>query len=172
MLPKCRSLVRGIRAKRLMTVTEVLTVKCTMLSSNRADNIIPMTRILTRMLSRLLPLSLALITFTCARAQTWRLVWSDEFNGPANSLPSEADWNFVRGWGPKGNHAIQSYCRPTDNDGPCDSKTHPNLLLDGNGNLVLTAIHNGQLWSSARLNTAGKHTILYGRVAARLRLEH
>jgi beta-glucanase (GH16 family) len=121
------------------------------------------------MLSRLL--FLTLFTLTSARAQTWHLVWSDEFNGPANSLPSSADWNFVRGWGPKGNHEIQFYCRPNDNDGPCDSKTHSNLAEDGNGNLVLTAIHSGQLWSSARLNTQGKHSILYGRVEARLRME-
>ncbi len=107
------------------------------------------------MFSRLL-LAFTLFAFTSARAQTWHLVWSDEFNGPANSLPSESDWNFVRGWGPRGNHEIQFYCRPTDNDGPCDSKTHPNLAEDGNGNLVLTAIHSGQLWSSARLNTAGQ----------------
>jgi beta-glucanase (GH16 family) len=126
---------------------------------------------MTPMLSRLTLLALTSVSFTSARAQSWHLVWSDEFNGPANSLPSESDWNFVRGWGPKGNHEIQFYCRPTDNDGPCESKTHPNLLLDGKGNLVLTAIHNGQLWSSGRLNTAGKHTILYGRVEARLRME-
>jgi beta-glucanase (GH16 family) len=103
--------------------------------------------------------------------QPWRLVWSDEFNGPANSLPSSADWNFVRGWGPKGNHEIQFYCRPEDNDGPCNSHTHPSLYEDGDGHLVLTAIHDGQRWSSARLNTQGKHTILYGRVEARLRME-
>ncbi len=136
----------------------------------RADTIIQMTQILTRTLSRLF-LALTLFAATFARAQTWHLLWSDEFNGPANSLPSESDWNFVRGWGPRGNHEIQFYCRPTDDDGPCDSKTHPNLAEDGNGNLVLTAIHSGQLWSSARLNTAGKHTLLYGRVEARLRME-
>jgi len=127
-------------------------------------------RILVGTRSHLL-LVFAFFAFTSAHAQTWHLVWSDEFNGPANSLPSSADWNFVRGWGPKGNHEIQFYCRPEDNDGPCDSKTHPNLFEDGNGNLVLTAIHDGQRWSSARLNTQDKHTILYGRVEARLRME-
>jgi len=128
---------------------------------------------MTRTLSRLFPLGLlTLLALTSAHAQKpWHLVWSDEFNGPANSLPSESDWNFVRGWGAKGNHEIQFYCRPTDDDGPCDSKTHPNLFEDGDGHLVLTAIHDGQRWSSARLNTAGKHTILYGRVEARLRME-
>ena len=105
-----------------------------------------------------------------APAQSWRLVWSDEFNGPANSVPSTADWNFVRGWGPKGNHEIQFYCRPTDNDGPCDS-AHPNATLDGQGHLLIEPRHPDQLWSSARLNTKGKHAILYGRIEARLRME-
>lgn len=120
------------------------------------------------MLSRLLLLTF--LSLTAARAQTLHLVWSDEFNGPAGSLPSSADWNFVRGWGPKGNHEIQFYCRPADNDGPCDKAT-PNLYEDGDGHLVLKAIHTGQLWSSARLNTQNHHTILYGRVEARLRME-
>jgi beta-glucanase (GH16 family) len=115
-------------------------------------------------------LFLTLVITTSAHSQTWRLVWSDEFNGPANSLPSSADWNIVRGWGPKGNHEIQFYCQPTDDDGPCD-KSNPNLYEDGNGHLVVKAIHTGQLWSSARLNTQGKHAILYGRIEARLRME-
>ena len=128
-----------------------------------------MTRIVRGTLPSLF-FALALFGFTSAYAQTWHLVWSDEFNGPANSLPSESDWNFVRGWGAKGNHEIQFYCRPGDNDGPCNSKTHPNLYEDGSGNLVLTAIHDGQRWSSARLNTQDKHALLYGRVEARLRM--
>jgi beta-glucanase (GH16 family) len=115
-------------------------------------------------------LFLTLVITTSAHSQAWRLVWSDEFNGPANSLPSSADWNIVRGWGPKGNHEIQFYCQPTDNDGPCDN-SHPNLYEDGNGHLVIKAIHTGQLWSSARLNTQGKHAVLYGRIEARLRME-
>ncbi len=124
---------------------------------------------MTRLLSGLLGI-LLLSSASAAPAQTWHLVWSDEFNGPANSLPSESDWSFVRGWGPKGNHEIQFYCRPTDNDGPCD-RQHPNLYLDGQGHLVVQAIHTGQLWSSARLNTQNKHTVLYGRIEARLRME-
>jgi beta-glucanase (GH16 family) len=85
-------------------------------------------------------------------------------------VPSSSDWNFERGWGPKGNHEIEFYCRPADNDGPCDTQ-HPNAVLDGQGHLVIEAIHAGQLWSSARLNTQNHHTILYGRVEARLRME-
>src|SRR5947209_5562732 len=90
-----------------------------------------------------------LMMMPAARAQNWRLLWSDEFNGAAGSLPSAADWNFVQGWGPKGNHEIQWYCLPKEKDGPCEAGD-PNLFEDGDGHLVLKAIHNGQLWSSAR----------------------
>lgn len=116
----------------------------------------------------LLPAALA--AQTTPTTKPWHLIWSDEFNGPANSLPAATDWNFVRGWGSRGNHEIQFYCQPNDNDGPC-YKTKPNLYMDGEGHLVLKAIHSGQRWSSSRLNTQGKHTTLYGRVEARLRME-
>jgi beta-glucanase (GH16 family) len=120
---------------------------------------------------RLLPaLLLVLLSAASSAQKPWHLVWSDEFNGSAGSLPSASDWNFERGWGPKSNHEIEFYCQPTDNDGPCDTQ-HPNAVLDGQGHLVIQAIHTGQLWSSARLNTQGKHTVLYGRVEARLRME-
>ena len=121
---------------------------------------------------RSLALAIAAVVLSAfpVTAQSWHLIWSDEFNGPANSFPSAANWNFEHGWGPKGNHEIQWYCEPGHNDGPCESKD-PNAYLDGNGNLVLKAIHNNQRWSSARLNTMHKHSLLYGRVEARLRME-
>jgi beta-glucanase (GH16 family) len=119
---------------------------------------------------RLAVLVALLLLAPLSRAQNWHLLWSDEFNGAAGSLPSAADWNFVQGWGPKGNHEIQWYCLPKEKDGPCEA-SDPNLFEDGSGNLVLKAIHNGQLWSSARLNTMHKHSLLYGRVEARLRME-
>jgi beta-glucanase (GH16 family) len=113
---------------------------------------------------------LALLLAPLAHAQTWRPIWSDEFNGPKGSVPASADWNFVRGWGSNSNHEIQWYCQPGETDGPCDPD-HPNTYEDGEGHLVLEAIHTGQRWSSARLNTAGKNALLYGRVEARLRMQ-
>lgn len=103
-------------------------------------------------------------------AQGYRLVWSDEFNGAAGTVPQETDWNFEHGWGPKSNHEIQWYCLPGSDEGPCEAKD-PNLYEDGQGHLVVKAIHANQLWSSARINTAGKHAFLYGRVEARLKME-
>ena len=115
-------------------------------------------------------LALLLTLPQASPAPQWKLVWSDEFNGTANSLPASSDWNIIEGWGPNNNHEIQWYCRPGKDEGPCDPK-HPNLYEDGEGHLVLEAIHNGQRWSSARVETAHKHTLLYGRVEARMRIE-
>ena len=36
-------------------------------------------------------------------ASDWHLVWSDEFNGPANSAPDPAKWTFDLGGGGWGN---------------------------------------------------------------------
>jgi beta-glucanase (GH16 family) len=115
-------------------------------------------------------IGLLLLPLAASAQSPWKLIWSDEFNGPANSLPSRADWNFISGWGPNNNHEIQWYCQPASDDGPCDPKD-PNLYEDGDGHLVLVAIHNGQRWSSARLETEHKHTLLHGRIEARLRID-
>ena len=41
-----------------------------------------------------------------ADAQTWQLVWSDEFNGTSVNT---ANWNFETGGGGWGNHELQYY---------------------------------------------------------------
>lgn len=115
-------------------------------------------------------LALLLCPAVFMQAQSWQLTWSDEFNGPAKSLPAKSDWNVVSGPGPQANHEIQWYCPANSNQPPCDPNDL-NLHEDGEGHLVIKAIHNGQRWSSARLSTEEKHTILYGRVEARLRME-
>jgi beta-glucanase (GH16 family) len=104
----------------------------------------------------------------------WRLLWSDEFRGPAGRPPDprlfaydlgDGSANNIPGWG---NSELQYY---TD---------HPaNASTDGRGNLVITArTGDGSLacyygpcrYTSARLKTQGKREIGYGRVEARIRL--
>ena len=86
---------------------------------------------------------LALVLLGCGSlsAQTWTLVWSSEFNGPAGSAPNPAKWTYEtgnnNGWG---NQEQEYYCPPTDNTDPC-STTQPNIYEDGNGHLVIAAIH-------------------------------
>jgi beta-glucanase (GH16 family) len=93
---------------------------------------------------------------------TWNLVWSDEFDGPADAPPDPTKWSYEIGdWG-WGNKELQNYT---------DSPT--NGALDGNGNLVITAraeMSGMSAYSSARLTTKGHFSRAYGRFEARMRL--
>ncbi|QFZ17132.1 carbohydrate-binding protein [Saccharothrix syringae] len=79
----------------------------------------------------------------------WTLQWSDDFTGPANTLPSTQNWIFDLGHGYPGGPAnwgtgeIQNYTSSTDN-----------IKLDGAGNLRITALRDGSgNWTSARIET-------------------
>ncbi len=79
----------------------------------------------------------------------WTHVWSDDFNGSANSLPSSSNWIIDTGTSYPGGPAnwgtgeIQTYTNSTSN-----------VSLDGSGNLRITPLRNssGQ-WTSARIET-------------------
>ncbi len=101
-----------------------------------------------------------------ARPAGWTLVWSDEFDGPDNSPPDPAKWNFEtggRGWG---NNELETYTART-----------ANARLLG-GNLAITALRETYTGSdgvtreftSARLNTKGRFSQKYGRFEARIKL--
>jgi beta-glucanase (GH16 family) len=79
----------------------------------------------------------------------WTLAWSDDFNGPANTLPSGANWIFDTGHGYPGGPAnwgtgeIQNYTTSTSN-----------ISLDGTGNLRITPRRDAAgNWTSARIET-------------------
>ncbi|MEU7913120.1 glycoside hydrolase family 16 protein [Microbispora bryophytorum] len=78
----------------------------------------------------------------------WSLVWSDDFNGTAGTLPSSTNWiidtghAYSGGPGNWGTGEIQNYTSNT-----------ANLSLDGSGNLRITPIGSGQNWTSARIET-------------------
>ncbi|GIH26229.1 endo-1,3-beta-glucanase [Acrocarpospora phusangensis] len=78
----------------------------------------------------------------------WSLVWADDFNGSAGSLPSSANWQIDTGHGYPGGPGnwgtgeIQNY-----------TANPANLSLDGSGNLRITPIGSGQNWTSARIET-------------------
>jgi beta-glucanase (GH16 family) len=105
-----------------------------------------------------------------ASAQTnWTLVWSDEFSGPAGSAPSSSIWTFKHKGG-NANNELQVYCAPTDNDAPC-STSAPNIFEDGNGNLVIRAIHTASgTWTSGRMSTSHTQMPQYGRIEARIKI--
>ncbi|MFG2005548.1 glycoside hydrolase family 16 protein [Spirillospora sp. NPDC048911] len=79
----------------------------------------------------------------------WSLVWSDDFDGPANSLPSSSNWQIDTGHGYPGGPGnwgtgeIQRY-----------TADPANLSLDGGGNLRITPLRSGSgEWTSARIET-------------------
>src|ERR1039457_5925495 len=75
----------------------------------------------------------ALLAVCRAPAQTtWRLVWSDEFNGPVGTPPDPTKWNYdlgnYKGWG---NGEAETYTNSPNN-----------VYQDGNGNLVIHAFRD------------------------------
>lgn len=78
-----------------------------------------------------------------AFAQTaWRLVWSDEFDGTANSTPNPAKWTYDIGGGGWGNQELETY-----------TSLPENAHVDGRGNLVIRAAPTPSGYTSARLKT-------------------
>jgi beta-glucanase (GH16 family) len=97
----------------------------------------------------------------------YRLLWSDEFNGPAGAAPDPTKWAYETGGSGFGNGELQYYtARPI------------NGSLDGNGHLAITArreVYTGpdgvtRYYTSALLQTAGLFSTTYGWIQARIQL--
>jgi beta-glucanase (GH16 family) len=120
-------------------------------------------------LSAILVLGLWLLP-TAGHGQDWgRPVWSDEFDGPAGSLPDAARWTYDVG-DLHVNNELETYCSPAFTTAPCDAAS-PNAYKDGRGRLVIRGVRtrSGE-WTSARLKTQGLEEFQYGRVEANMRL--
>ena len=63
-------------------------------------------------------IALFLIFFAAVNAQPWTLVWSDEFNGAAESPVDSAKWVFDIGGGGWGNNELEYYTNSTRNASP------------------------------------------------------
>lgn len=104
----------------------------------------------------------------------WSLVWSDEFDAPAGTLPNPAYWTYeigdgtangIPGWG---NSELQYYTNSPEN-----------AATDGHGNLVITVkAADGSLqcyygpceYTSARLLSKERNEFAYGRIEARIQV--
>ena len=103
-------------------------------------------------------------------AQSWTLVWSDEFNASAGTYPDASKWTYDLGNSGFGNPEIENYCQPGSNTAPCVA-SQPNAYQDGSGNLVIQARRDSSgNWTSARLKTQGLYQFQYGKVEARMKL--
>jgi beta-glucanase (GH16 family) len=99
------------------------------------------------------------------QAPATRLVWGDDFNGPRGSPPSPRRWTYDVGgrWGY--GTELQYYTRRAQN-----------ASLDGHGHLVLQALRQTyrgpdgvqRQYTSARIKTQSRFTMLYGRAEARI----
>ncbi len=122
------------------------------------------------LLVALLPVASAPLT---AQAQTqtqgrpgWKLVWSDEFNGPDGTAPDPARWGFDLGGKGFGNHELETYT------------SAPANVEERSGNLVITARQQdltgadgiARHYTSSRLRTQGLFSQAYGRFETRMRL--
>jgi len=97
---------------------------------------------------------------------SWKLAWSDEFDGAAGQAPSPALWTAEIGTGPNGDGWGNGQLE-YDTDRP------ENVVLDGAGHLVLTARREsylGSAYTSARLKTQGKREQKFGRIEASIKL--
>ncbi len=114
-------------------------------------------------------LAISAVALAAQSGQGWHLVWSDEFNAPANIAPDPSRWNFDLGGGGWGNGELETYTRST-----------ANAFQDGQGHLVIRAIRDaGGNYTSARIRTgladSGAKdpvnlTWQYGRIEARIKL--
>ena len=92
------------------------------------------------------------------------LVWSDEFNTASGTQPNPADWGYEIGY--IRNNELQYYTNSANN-----------AYMDGSGNLVIKAIKDsisypGYAYTSASINTYGKHSWQYGRIEMRAKLPY
>ncbi len=109
----------------------------------------------------------ALVFGACERDHEWvddgvyTLVWQDEFEGPAGTLPDAEKWvaDIGTNWG--------------NNQLEYDTNHPENASLDGQGNLLIVARQEswqGSAYTSARLCTRGLYQPSRGRVEARMKL--
>jgi beta-glucanase (GH16 family) len=86
-----------------------------------------------------------------------RLVWADEFNGPAGTAPDPNSWT-PDSYGGCGGGTLSTNTLNT-----------ANAEQDGHGNLAITA-DGGPSYYSAQLDGAGHFSFEYGEIEARIRI--
>ncbi len=85
--------------------------------------------------------------------------WSDEFDGPAGSLPNGSHWTFDLGGGGWGNNELETY-----------TNSPTNVHLDGQGHLVIHVEKSGNGYTSARIKTQNLSHVGNGHIEARIKV--
>jgi uncharacterized protein (TIGR03437 family) len=91
---------------------------------------------------------------------SWKLVWSDEFNGPAGSQPNPTYWTYDLGTDCCGNDELETYTNAAEN-----------AHMDGLGHLDIHVENPSPgVYTSARIKTEGLYGVDYGRIEARIKI--
>jgi beta-glucanase (GH16 family) len=85
-----------------------------------------------------------------------KLVWADEFTH--DGAPDPAKWDYSLGGNGWGNGEVQTYTNKRENS------------VVSRGNLVITAVNSGGMWTSARLKTQYLADWTYGYIEVRAQL--
>jgi beta-glucanase (GH16 family) len=104
-----------------------------------------------------------LLAYVLAAPAGWKLVWHDEFDGPALD---PAKWSFVVGGNGFGNHELEYYT------------ARPLNVYQDHGMLVIQAARENYTgadgverpYTSGRIHTQGKLSQRYGRFEARIKI--
>jgi beta-glucanase (GH16 family) len=99
-------------------------------------------------------------------ASSWKLIWSDEFNGPDGSAPDPAKWVYDLGGSGWGNDELESYTDRRNNS----FIDHGNLVIRARKEHYTGADGKTREFTSARLKTLGKFSRTYGRFEARIKI--
>ena len=94
--------------------------------------------------------------------ETWKLVWSDEFQGEEGAPPNPDNWTFDVGGDGWGNNQLEH-----------NTDRSINSSLDGNGFLRIVAreeAFEGNAYTSARLKSEGLQAFRYGKIEARIKV--
>ena len=101
---------------------------------------------------------------------SWKLVWSEDFNGNVGSGVDTSVWNYDTGNGGWGNNEIQNYTTSTNNvyiaDTSWDSESS-----DGRCLAIKAQRENGQI-TSGRLTTKGKQFAKYGKIECKMKVQN
>lgn len=101
---------------------------------------------------------------------SWKLVWSEDFNGNVGSGVDTSVWNYDTGNSGWGNNEIQNYTTSTNNvyiaDTSWDSESS-----DGRCLAIKAQRENGQI-TSGRLTTKGKQFARYGKIECKMRVQN
>jgi beta-glucanase (GH16 family) len=103
-----------------------------------------------------------------AREAKWKLVWSDEFNGPNGSGVDASKWTLEVNSEGGGNHELQYYTNRPQNARIQDG----NLVIEARQGKYTGADSVTRNYTSARLQTAGKFSQTYGRFEARIKIPY